>query len=48
MIRAEGIFRLAKAYLNRFAAAVPEHDVLDTFVVFAEKMLAESMRFHVV
>jgi hypothetical protein len=29
------------AYLNRIATAVPEHDVHDAFVVFAEQMLAE-------
>ena len=29
------------AYLNRIATAVPEHDVHDAFVVFAEKMLAD-------
>jgi predicted naringenin-chalcone synthase len=28
------------AYLNRIATAVPEHDVHDDFVVFAEQMLA--------
>jgi predicted naringenin-chalcone synthase len=32
---------LTTAYLNRIATAVPEHDVHDTFVVFAEKMLAD-------
>lgn len=42
MIRAKDIFRLTTAYLNRIATAVPEHDVHDTFVVFAEKMLADS------
>jgi predicted naringenin-chalcone synthase len=31
----------ATAYLNRIATAVPEQDVHDTFVVFAEKMLAD-------
>lgn len=41
MIRAEDLFRLTTAYLNRIATAVPEHDVHDTFVVFAEKMLAD-------
>jgi len=41
MIRAEGLFRLTTAYLNRIATAVPEHDVHDAFVVFAEKMLAD-------
>src|ERR1700749_328229 len=40
MIRAN-IFRLTTAYLNRIATAVPEYDVHDTFVVFAEKMLAD-------
>src|SRR5271168_459965 len=39
--RAEGPFRLTTSYLNRIATAVPEHDVHDTFVVFAEKMLAD-------
>jgi alpha-pyrone synthase len=29
------------AYLNRIATAVPEHDVHDAFVVFAEQMLAD-------
>jgi predicted naringenin-chalcone synthase len=32
---------LTTAYLNRIATAVPEHDVHDVFVVFAEKMLAD-------
>ena len=32
---------LTTAYLNRIATAVPEHDVHDAFVVFAEKMLAD-------
>ena len=32
---------MTKAYLNRIATAVPEHDVHDAFVVFAEKMLAD-------
>jgi hypothetical protein len=32
---------MTRAYLNRIATAVPEHDVHDTFVVFAEKMLAD-------
>jgi alpha-pyrone synthase len=41
MIRAEEIFRLTTAYLNRIATAVPEHDVHDTFGVFAEKMLSD-------
>src|SRR6201996_2115543 len=41
MIRAKDIFRLITAYLNRIATAVPAHDVHDTFVVFAEKMLAD-------
>jgi len=31
---------MTTAYLNRIATAVPEHDLHDTFVVFAEKMLA--------
>ena len=32
---------MTTAYLNRIATAVPEHDVHDSFVVFAEKMLAD-------
>ena len=32
---------MTTAYLNRIATAVPEHDVHDTFVVFAEKMLVD-------
>jgi alpha-pyrone synthase len=32
---------MTTAYLNRIATAVPEHDVHDAFVVFAEQMLAE-------
>ncbi len=32
------------AYLNRIATAVPEHDVHDSFVVFAEKMLTDPRR----
>jgi predicted naringenin-chalcone synthase len=32
---------LTTAYLNRIANAVPQHDVHDAFVVFAEKMLAD-------
>ena len=31
----------ATVYLNRIATAVPEHDVHDTFVIFAEQMLAD-------
>ena len=31
---------MTTAYLNRIATAVPEHDVHDAFVAFAEKMLA--------
>ncbi|WP_263408885.1 type III polyketide synthase [Terriglobus tenax] len=30
---------MTTAYLNRIATAVPEHDVHDAFVIFAEKML---------
>jgi alpha-pyrone synthase len=41
MIRAEGLFRLTTSYLNRIATAVPEHNVHDSFVVFAEEMLAD-------
>lgn len=33
---------MTTAYLNRIATAVPEHDVHDAFVVFAENMLAEA------
>jgi predicted naringenin-chalcone synthase len=33
---------MTTAYLNRIATAVPEHDVHDDFVVFAEKMLVDS------
>ena len=36
---------ITTAYLNRIATAVPKHDVHDAFVVFAEKMLADS-RLH--
>jgi len=39
--------RLTTAYLNRIATAVPEHDVHDAFVVFAERMLADP-RLHTV
>ena len=41
IIRAEGPLRMTTAYLNRIATAVPEHDVHDAFVVFAERMLAD-------
>jgi alpha-pyrone synthase len=34
---------LTTAYLNRVATAVPEHDVHDSFVVFAEQMLTNLM-----
>jgi alpha-pyrone synthase len=44
MIRAEDIFRLTTAYLNRIATGVPEHDVHDAFDVLAEKMLANPRR----
>ncbi len=33
--------QITTAHLNRIATAVPEHDVHDAFVVFAEKMLAD-------
>lgn len=33
---------MTTAYLNRIATAVPEHDVHNTFVVFAEKMLTDA------
>jgi len=32
---------MTTAYLNRIATAVPEHDVHDAFVVYAENMLAD-------
>ncbi len=32
---------MTTAYLNRIATAVPEHDVHDVFVVFAEQMLVD-------
>src|SRR3984957_14947411 len=32
---------MTTAYLNRIATAVPEHDVHDAFVLFAEQMLAD-------
>ena len=32
---------MTTAYLNRIATAVPEHDVHDSFVIFAEKMLID-------
>ena len=38
---AEGHSCMTTAYLNRIATAVPEHDVHDSFFVFAEKMLAD-------
>jgi alpha-pyrone synthase len=44
MIRAEGLFRLTTSYLNRIATAVPEHNVHDAFVAFAEKMLDPRLR----
>jgi alpha-pyrone synthase len=40
--RFEGLLRTTEAYLNRIATAVPEHDVHDAFVVFAEKMLTDT------
>jgi alpha-pyrone synthase len=33
---------MTTAYLNRIATAVPEHDVHDAFVIFAEQMLADQ------
>jgi alpha-pyrone synthase len=42
IIRVEGPLHITTAYLNRIATAVPEHDVHDAFVVFAEKMLADA------
>ena len=41
IIRLRAYCTLTTAYLNRIATAVPEHDVHDAFVVFAEKMLAD-------
>ena len=41
IIRVEGLLQITTAYLNRIATAVPEHDVHNAFVVFAEKMLAD-------
>ncbi len=32
---------MTTAYLNRIATAVPEHDVHQSFVIFAEQMLDE-------
>ena len=40
IIRAGDPLRLTIAYLNRIATAVPDHDVHDSFVIFAEQMLA--------
>ena len=42
MTRGENLLHMTTAYLNRIATAVPEHDVHDAFVVFAEKMLADQ------
>ncbi len=39
IIRAENPLCMTTVYLNRIATAVPEHDVHDAFVVFAEHML---------
>jgi predicted naringenin-chalcone synthase len=36
---AEGLTRLTTSYLNRIATAVPDHNVHEAFVIFAEKML---------
>ncbi len=41
IIQIEELLRLTTAYLNRIATAVPEHDVHDAFVIFAEQMLAD-------
>ena len=41
LIRVEDPLRVTTAYLNRIATAVPEHDVHDAFVIFAEQMLAD-------
>jgi len=40
IIRTEDLLRETTAYLNRIATAVPDHDVHDVFVIFAEQMLA--------
>lgn len=40
IIRAEGLLRVTTASLNRIATAIPEHDVQDAFVAFAEQELA--------
>ena len=40
-IRAETPSRMTTAHLNRIATSVPEHDVHDAFVIFAERMLAD-------
>ncbi|MFZ0745027.1 MAG: type III polyketide synthase [Terracidiphilus sp.] len=39
-IPAKDVLRMITAHLNRIAAAVPEHDVHEAFVGFAEMMLA--------
>jgi alpha-pyrone synthase len=39
---AEGLFSLTTSYLNRIATAVPDHNVHEAFVAFAEKMLKDS------
>lgn len=44
IILAEDLLRVTTASLNRIAAAVPEHDVHDAFVVFAEQMLAHPLQ----
>ena len=41
-IGAEGLLRMTAAYLNRISTAVPEHDVHEAFVGFAEMMLANQ------
>ena len=41
IIQSEDLLLLTTAYLNRIATAVPEHDVHDVFVIFAEQMLAD-------
>jgi hypothetical protein len=42
MTRTEGHLRETKAYLNRIATAVPDRDVHDAFVIFAEQMMQQA------
>jgi alpha-pyrone synthase len=41
IIKLRALLRITTAHLNRIATAVPEHDVHDAFVVFAETMLSD-------